>query len=124
VLVLLAAVLLFVLWPGKRVTKANFEHIAIGMPQSDLHALLGTPEYEARESGLVVGPESYIVNATQSEEEQRRRGFLDYQRQQWSSQELSIVVILDADQRVACRYTGPAQQSFFERIRIYLSKLF
>ena len=121
--VLLAAVLLFALWPGQPVTKQNFERITIGMPQADLHALLGIPEYETRESGLVGGPETYMVNHTLSEDERHRRGFRDYKRQQWSSQGLSIVVILDADQRVVCRYVWPGQQGLFELIRGWLAKL-
>ena len=67
------------------------------------------------ESGLVDGPETYVTNRDQSDEERRRRGFRDYRRQQWTSLEIEIVAIIDADGRVVCRYSGAGQNSRLAR---------
>ena len=57
------------------------------------------------ESGLVDGPETYVTNRDQSDDERRRRGFRDYRRQQWTSPEIEIIAIINADGRVVCRYS-------------------
>jgi hypothetical protein len=119
------APVMFVILPSPRVTKRNFERITVGMSQADLYDLLGKPVYDDRELGLVQGPESYTTNRLQSEEELRRRGFKDCRRQQWDSSELSIIVILDSEQRVVCRYMGGARRGYWlDSVRSWFSRLF
>jgi hypothetical protein len=91
---------------GNQVTRSNFDRIQLGMSRADVHDLLGPPEFQVVESGLVDGPASYITNREQTDEERRRRGFRDYRREQWSSSEIEIVVISDLEGRVVCRYPG------------------
>jgi hypothetical protein len=117
--------LLIVLWSPNPVTRANFGRIRIGMSQAELHRLLGAPDYQTVESGLVDGPETYITNRDLSDEERQRRGFRDCRRQQWTSPEVTIVVISDTDGQVVCRYSGDGQRSgWLTFLRSWLSRWF
>jgi hypothetical protein len=55
-LAIAVSVLVFSFWPRERITQANFQKIQVGMSQAGLRELLGEPEYEAVEFGLVQGP--------------------------------------------------------------------
>jgi hypothetical protein len=101
--------LLVLLWPPNPITRANFDRIRVGMSQAELYGLLGAPQYQTVESGLVEGPETYATNRDQSDEERRRRGFREYRRQQWTSSEVTIIVISEPQGRVVCRYSGDGQ---------------
>jgi hypothetical protein len=63
--------------------------VQIGMSQAEPCGLLGRPQYEALEVGLVEGPEKYAVNFGQGSDEQSPRDFRNYRRQQWISSELT-----------------------------------
>jgi len=103
---LVVLIVVFVIWPKKsRINKANFGKIQVGMSQADLHQLLGPPQYEKVEIGRVEGPETYVISGM-SNEAAFRRGFRYCQRQQWSSSEINITVILDHDGQVVCRYSS------------------
>jgi hypothetical protein len=102
--------LALVLWPHGTVTRANFQRIRVGMSQADLRDLLGQPEYDTVELGLVKGSETYSLNFTESEEKRRERGFRNYRRQQWSSSEITIIAISDLEGSVVCRYAGGGQR--------------
>jgi hypothetical protein len=115
--------LLLVLWPSNPVTWANFRRIQVGISEPELRSLQGTPEYQTVESGLVDGPETYVTNRDQSDEERRRRGFRDYRRQQWASSEIMIIAISDPDGRVVCRYSGEGRRSdWLAFLRSWLSR--
>jgi hypothetical protein len=105
-----AIALLLLLWPPNPVTRANLARIRVGMSQAELHRVLGAPEYQTVEWGLVDGPETYITNRDQGEEERRRRGFREYRRQQWTSSEVTIIVIAEPHGQVVCRYSGEGQR--------------
>jgi hypothetical protein len=81
---IVAVALLVGFWPREVITQKNFAKIQIGMSQDELCRLLGTPEYQTVETGLVNGPNCYSINAHQSAEEARRRGYGQYRRQHWS----------------------------------------
>ena len=110
-LAVVGAVLVLFLWSRERVTRQNFGKIRVGMSMAELHQVLGPPDYRVVQSGLVNGPESYSTNSFLSEEERRQRGFRDYQHLQWTSSDLTIVAISDAEGLVVCRYTGPGQKT-------------
>jgi hypothetical protein len=109
-LLLIGAVLVLMLWPQERITRQNFGRIRLGMSQAEIHQLLGSPHYQVVEIGLVREPELYATNRWLSTEEKRRSGYRDYRREQWSSPELSISVIMDLQGEVVCRYTGPGHR--------------
>jgi hypothetical protein len=116
-------VLSFVARSSNPVSRANFRRIEVGMPQAEVCSLLGAPEYEVEELGLVYGPETYTVNFGQSDEERRRRGFRDYRRQQWTSPEISIIVISDSEGKVVCRYSGKGREPYWlALLRSWLSR--
>jgi WD40 repeat protein len=88
-----------------------------------VRAARAAPEYDAEELGLVDGPETYTVNFGQSYEERRQRGFRDYRRQQWTSPEISIIVISEPEGRVVCRYGGKGREPYWlALLRSWLSR--
>lgn len=99
--------LLFLSAPA--VTRANFDRIGPGMPRGEVRAILGRPEFEAAELGLVGGPGVYTTNIGQPPDEIRRRGFREYRREQWVSAEVTIVVVFGEDERVACKYSSAGE---------------
>jgi hypothetical protein len=117
-----AVATMFFLWPRRAVTLANFQRIQLGMSQADLCSLLGQPEYDTVELGLVRGPETYSLNFHESEKERLRRGFRDYRRQQWTSSEIMIIVISDPDGSVVCRYSGDGQRPGWLDVLIRISR--
>jgi hypothetical protein len=115
----------FVWWPREAVTRANFQLIQVGMSQADLCDLLGRPDYDTVELGLVQGPETYTVNFSQSDDERHRRGFRNYRHQQWTASEITIVVISDPEGHVVCRYSSEGQgRRWFDSLRSWVSGLF
>ncbi len=125
-LVAMAAVALAFLWLAQeRVTTANFERIRIGMPQAELHRLLGKPAYQTVELGIVRGPGEYAMNP-RSADELLPLGYSYVTREQWSSPELSIIAITNADGEVVCRYRAEGQAGGDWRYTAYLwlSRLF
>jgi hypothetical protein len=120
-----AVAVVFVSWPRETVTRANFQRIQVGMSQAELWALFGRPEYDTVELGLVPGPETFTVNFDQSDDERHRRGFRNYRRQQWTSREITIVVISEPDGGVVCRYSCEGQwRGWREFLRSWVSRLF
>jgi hypothetical protein len=96
------------LWPRQRITAANFSKSQIGMSQAELRGLLGDPEFDSVLFGLVEGPKTFITKFDFSNEQEqlRQRGFQDYRFQQWTSSEISIVVVSDQEGQVVCRYSS------------------
>jgi hypothetical protein len=127
-LVFLACLLItgiVILLPRERVTRANFERIEIGMSVADVQTLLGRrPEVQAVDSGRVLGPSSYSVDL--GPKRLHRDGYQNYTRQQWSSPELTINVISDANGRIVCRYSheGQRRPSVFDIVRFWLFRHF
>jgi hypothetical protein len=120
-----AVAVVFVSWPRGAVTRANFQRIQVGMSQADLSGLLGPPDYDTVELGLVQGPETYTVSFGESDDERHRRGFRNYRRQQWTSSEVEIVVISDSAGSVVCRYRSEGQSSsWLDFLRSWISRSF
>jgi hypothetical protein len=118
VLFVLAAIALQVLvfWPWQKVTKHNFEKIRLGMSRDELHQLLGSPDYQVVEIGIVKDPNTYAIKGWFDAEKKQRLGYQEYQREHWTSSEIDIAAISDFEGRVVCRYTGPGwdwQTSFW-----------
>jgi hypothetical protein len=111
VVAVVIAGLVLAVWPREVITKKNFARIQVGMTQSDLYDLLGAPQYQTVEIGLVNGPESYATNSHISAEEKHRRGFRQYRRDQWTSAECTISAISDAQGRVVCRYVSSGERA-------------
>ena len=108
-LAIVVATVTVAVWPKQRVTAANFDKIQIGMSQAELRELLGTPEFDFVELGLVEESEGYVTNKNFNEEQLRQRGFRDYRHQQWTSTEITISVISDQEGEVVWRYRGQGQ---------------
>jgi len=107
------------------VSRANFGRIHVGMSQAEVYRLLGQPEYQSVELGLVDGPETYTINFGQTVEERRRRGFREYQREQWCASGITITVIADLDHgRVVCRYIVEGEPNWIAVLRSWLSRWF
>lgn len=124
VLVLVVLVFYF-FWPREQVTQANFQRIELGMSQAELIALLGAPDSHAVELGFVTDSKTYAINFASNQQQLRERGFRNYQREQWISSEISIVVILDLDGVVVCKYSADGQKwSWFAFLRSRVSRLF
>jgi hypothetical protein len=116
-------VLWFVAWPEDPVSRANFRGIEVGMPVAEVCRVLGAPQVDVEELGMVGGPGTYSVNFGPSAEEQRRRGFRVCRRQQWSSPDITIIVISDPEGQVVCRYSGEGQEPYWlARLRSWLSR--
>jgi hypothetical protein len=123
ILTILGSLLGLILLSQDSVTRHNFAKIRVGMSTAELSQLLGTPEYQANESGLVDGPEHYSTNHALSAEERRRSGIQEYRRQQWSSSELTIIAISDLQGRVVCRYAGEGRRrSWIALLRYRLTR--
>ena len=121
----LAALLVVMLWPRERATRLDFAKIHPGMSQAELQQLLGMPEFDVLETGLVNDSENYSTNNHLTKEEKRERGFREYQHQQWSSPEISIVVISDLQGRAVCRYAGPGHgRAWIAFLRYWLRRWF
>jgi hypothetical protein len=93
--------------PQERVTRANYEKIQLGMSQADLRLLLGRPQVQAVDLGMVQG-DSYLTYLPGGSPPDK--GFRKCMRQQWDSPEISIVGVFDTEGRVICRYTGEGQR--------------
>ena len=104
---------LVAVWPKGRVTHASFSKIRIGMSQDELHDLLGRePDLRAMDLGKIGGPDHYTVNFATDPKELRRMGYQDYRREQWTSAEVTIIVITDLKGQVVCRYHRGGQSRF------------
>ena len=108
-LILLIAPVIFVFWP--RVTEANFEKITDQMSFQEVERLLGTPSYDTTELGLVRGSGTYVTNDSLPIQKKIAMGYQDYRRVQWSSRQLTIIVIFDSSGIVATRYRSDGQSS-------------
>ena len=104
-------VLVFSLLMREKVTQQNFDKIRVGMSQAELHALLGQPGYQAKEFGLVDGPNLFTTNHHITKDEALQRGFKAYRFEQWYSPDLYIIVISDLQGRVVSRYNGRGRRS-------------
>jgi hypothetical protein len=100
-----AVAVVLLLWPRGAATQANFERIQVGMSQADLRGLLGRPEYDFVELGLVQGPEIYALDFGRTADQLRQRGFRAYRRQHWRSLDMTFTVISDPAGGVVCRYS-------------------
>ena len=120
------AVIVVLLLPPERVTRANFEKIELGMSTADVQRLLGRrPNFEMVESGIVRGPAAYSMDF--DPKGLRQDGYQDYKRQQWDSPDVIIVVVSDATGRIVCRYTAPGEgrrPSVFETAWYWIMRLF
>ena len=93
-----------------RVTHASFARIRIGMSRDELHALLGRkPDIQVMNVGKVNGPDNYLTRPGADPKELRGEGYQDYRFEQWTSAEVSIMVITDLKDQVVCRYSGEGQ---------------
>ncbi len=108
---LMALIVVLILKPRGNITQATFQRIRIGMTESGLRHLLGRPDYQTVELGLVRGPMSYSVDFGSNKELLRQQGHRDYARQQWSSAELTIIAISDTEGKVVCCYRGEGQKN-------------
>jgi len=100
---IVVATLVFTFWPKQRITKANFDKIQIGMSQEELLQLLGTPEIDTVQLGLVEDPQTFIILGSDSR-------YKDYRFQQWTSSEISIGVVSDSEGQLVCRYSNPGRE--------------
>ena len=104
-LAILVAAVILTSWSKQRISAANFDKIEIGMSQTELYGLLGAPEFDRVLFGLVEGRNTFTTNFYFSNEQLRQRGFRDYRFQQWTSSEISIVVVSDQEGQVVSRYS-------------------
>src|SRR5260370_38682790 len=117
------AALALALWPRQRITQANFDRIQVGMFQAELLELLGPPEFDKLELGLVLDSDNYAVNHFYPEEHLRRQGYQEYRWQQWTSSEICIVVVSDLQEgQAVCRYSGEGRrQDWLSYLRSLIS---
>jgi len=111
VCVLVAGLIAYKLSQPDPVNKDNFRAIAIGMTRPHLEELFGDPDTENLEIGIVNDPSSYSTNHSHPAETLRQMGYGDYKRLQWSSRDITIVVILDKQDETVCRYHAEGQPS-------------
>ena len=104
-LAIIVGAVILALWPKEKITAVNFAKIEVGMPQAELRGLLGPPEFDRVLFGLVEGRNTFTTNFYFSNEQLRQRGFRDYRFQQWTSSEISIVVVSDQEGQVVSRYS-------------------
>jgi len=100
---IVVSTLVIALWPKQRITKANFDKTQIGMSQGELLQLLGTPEIDTIQLGLVEDPQTFIILGSDSR-------YKDYRFQQWTSSEISIGVVSDSEGQLVCRYSNPGRE--------------
>ena len=114
----------FVLWHRGAVTRASFQRIQVGMSQAELCGLLGRPEVDTMELGMVQGPDTYSIIVGGSDDERRQEGFMNYRRQQWASPEITIIVISDPDGSAVCRYSREGQSllGWLDLVRSWISR--
>lgn len=122
-------IVVLILKPRGNITQATFQKFRIGMTESGLRDLLGRPDYQTVELGLVRGPMSYSVvfgSNSPTKEELRQQGHRDYTRQQWDSTEITITAISDTEGTVVCCYSGQGQKPFswFDFVCHWISRLF
>jgi hypothetical protein len=108
---------------------ATVSKIRVGMSRVEVRRLLGGPaSYQAKQLGLVRGPDAYTTNRSADPQTLRERGFRDYLFEQWSSPEVSIMVVSDMEGRVVCRYSGKGQTGVnwvwvvIERVKRWVTK--
>jgi hypothetical protein len=104
------------------ISRGNYARIHRGMSEADVMRLLGSPDHDMMQFGLVSaaeGPGAYAANFLGPTPELRKRGYEDYRFLQWASPEITIVIICNKSGSVAAKYTAPGQersmQSWFNR---------
>ncbi|NND99563.1 MAG: hypothetical protein HKN47_19785 [Pirellulaceae bacterium] len=106
--VFLVVILLFPLfiafWP--RVTAANYERIAVSMTMEEVQGILGEPEFDTSEFGILDKTGAYVTNNLLSDQEKIDNGYQRYRRLQWTSYRRTIVVVFDSRGQVATKYGG------------------
>ena len=109
VLVLLVTPVMVAFWP--RVTPDNYLRISDSMTFQETVDLLGSPDYDTTEQGLISGSGTYVTNAFLSATEKRELGYKTYRRVQWTSPTISIIVVFDRNDRVATHYRSDGHDS-------------
>ena len=122
VLLGVGVMLAFVYQREARISRGNYARIHRGMSEADVMRLLGSPDHDMMQFGLVSaaeGPGAYAANFLGPTPELRKRGYKDYRFLQWASPQITIVIICDKSGSVAAKYTGVGQersmQSWFNR---------
>ena len=109
---LVSAVLSF----SPRVTAENYARIDVGMAMADVEQILGKPKYDDTEYGVIGNTGAYVTNYSLSDQEKLEIGYQKYRRLQWTSPEITIVVVFDSNGLAATRYRSEGQgnaQSLF-----------
>ena len=106
---LIAIIATAILQQKMHVTAAAFQRIQIGMTRTELHEMLGRPQHQQIVFGVVQDSSTMAINFSGDQEELRTKGYTDYIMDQWSSSTITIVVAVDGDDRVVCRYTSTGQ---------------
>jgi hypothetical protein len=88
------------------VSQSRFSKVEIGMTPGDVEALFGrSPDQVMRIHGAVRDPSTFVAVSDRQRQKTPR-----HQLRQWTSTELTAVVIFE-DDRVVCRYTGDGQKN-------------
>lgn len=94
-----------------QVTATNYDRIRHSMSMQEVRQLLGRPDYDQTEYGIIGISGAYVTNDSLSDEEKIDLGYQKYRRLQWTSREITIVVVFDMNGLVATRYSGDGQNS-------------
>ena len=81
------------------------------MTISDVQQLLGHPDYDDIEFGVIGSTGAYVTNDLLTDDEKRKLGYQKYRRLQWTSRELSIIVVFDMHEQVATCSRGDGHDS-------------
>ena len=132
VAVFLASGLAAAVWPLERVTWENFDRIRIGMGKPEVRRIfVRRPDESFARTGRVASPTRMDWDAIPAPiKTSPRQGFLAYRVESWEGPGLSIAVVFDAQDRVACRLTGPSHgrkrwtESLPQPARVWLARIF
>ena len=79
--------------------------------------MLGPPGRQQLVLGMVNGPGAITVNLSKDKQPLRDSGYRDYVFDVWFSPTITIQAFVDADDRVACRYSsGGRSQTLLARM--------
>jgi hypothetical protein len=114
-ILLLLAVLLAVRIRQGQLSRAEFaaEFAAIqpGMTHDEVERRLGKkPGYQKMMLGKVISPTSFASNSNPLPKDRHR--YQQYDFQQWTTSELTVMIVFDLEGRVVCRYSSAGQTSW------------
>ncbi len=92
-----------------KISLSNFQSIEVGMDEAIVTKILGHPDRRKMRLGYVRDDGTFGTNAHVAPAKLRSQGYKNYEQLQWTSPEITIVVVINSHGSVATSYSKNGQ---------------